>query len=290
MPNPTNSLDRSHQLDLLFKFAFWLFVGSITFSAIGLLLLKLAPVLTMQYFGTIFIKLVKTPTWTFMTLLPILSLLMYGPSLGKWRMGFFFFWGCLIGGLSEWIGTTGVLDVGGLALPFGAYEYTGLLGAKFDGHVPYFIPPSWFAMSIVSLDLARRLNVGRWGRILAGTLFMVLWDVSLDPAMTSGQFQFWSYEAGGFFYGMPFSNWIGWFGVTLIIIIGYEYIGKGLVENHDWAPWVYILNCLFPLILSFFSGLYGAVVVGILATAVPFIAIWARRRAADEPSLAPAQA
>lgn len=288
---PPASPRRTDQIDLLFKFVFWLFVGTIVFSAAGMLLLKLAPSLTMQYFGTIFSKLVKTPTWTFMTLLPILPVLMYGPSLGAQRMVFFVAWGCLIGGVSELIGTMELLEVGGLAWPFGAYTYTGLLGPKIAGHVPYFIPLSWFAMSIVSLDLAYRLTDGRTARILLATLLMVLWDVSLDPAMNSGTFQFWSYEASGFFYGMPFSNWVGWFGVTLIIILGYEFLGGGLRATHGWAPYVYVLNCVFPLLLSLFSGLYGAVLIGSITTALPFVALQLLHpRRADDQSLSPAQA
>ena len=287
---PTASPTRSDQIDLLFKFTFWLFVGTIVFSAAGMLLLKLAPGLTMQYFGSIFSKLVKTPTWTFMTLLPILPVLMYGTSLGAWRMTLFVLWGCLIGGASELIGTMELITLGGVAWPFGAYSYTGLLGPKIAGHVPYFIPLSWFAMSIVSLDLAHRLTGNRTSRILLATTLMVLWDVSLDPAMNSGTFQFWSYEVNGFFYGMPFSNWVGWFGVTLLIILGYEYLGGGLRATHEWAPWVYILNCVFPLLLSLFSGLYGAVLIGCIATALPFVALRLRPQPANDQSLSPAQA
>jgi len=277
--------DVQESIDLLFQFAFWLFAGSIAFSIAGMLFLKLVPS-SMEIFGPIYTKLVKTPTWTFMTMLGILPLLMYGPSLGWKRMTFFAGWGCIIGGASELIGTTGWATVGGIPLPFGAYEYTSWLGPKLAGHVPYFIPPSWFAMSIVSLDLARRLSTGRWGAIGLGTLFMVLWDVSLDPAMSLA-FPFWSYGVEGFFFGMPLSNWIGWAVVTLIILIGYEFIGGGLDTTDPRAPWVYLLNCIFPLSISALQGFYAAAFFGVLATAIPFLALWWTRRL-HRPSLAPA--
>lgn len=272
-------------VDLVFRFAFWLFVGSITFSVAGMLLLKLVPS-SMSIFAPIYTKLVKTPTWTFMTMLAILPVLMYGTSLGWKRMTFFVVWGCVIGGASELIGTTGWLTVGGVVLPFGAYEYTPWFGPQIAGHVPYFIPPSWFAMSIVSLDLARRVTDRRWAYILVGTIFMVLWDVSLDPAMNKA-FPFWTYGVDGFFYGMPFSNWVGWFSVTLIILIGYEYIGGGLVALNEWAPWVYLLNCIFPVAISALQGLYGAAFIGLVATAIPFAALWLAQRRQTE-TLAPA--
>jgi putative membrane protein len=178
-----------------------------------------------------------------------------------------------VGAAGELVGTTGVLSVGGVPLPFGEYQYTNWLGPKIAGHVPYFIPPSWFAMSIVSLDLARRVTTRRWGYLLLGTTFMVLWDVSLDPAMNQA-FPFWTYAVDGFFFGMPFSNWCGWFAVTLVIMIGYEWMRGDRAIKNDWAPWVYALNCAFPLAISLLRDLYLAAFIGALASALPFVILW----------------
>lgn len=269
--------DNVHQL---FQFAFWLLVGSISFSVAGMLILKVFPS-TMDFFGPMYTKLVKTPTWTFMTMLALLPVLMYGPDLGWKRMTAFVVWGCAIGAASELLGTTGLLTVSGIPLPFGEYEYTSWLGPKILGHVPYFIPPSWFAMSIVSLDLARRITQSRWKYIVLGTTFMVLWDVSLDPAMNKA-FPFWTYGVDGFFFGMPFSNWVGWFGVTLIILLGYEAMRGGVRIQNEWASWVYILNCLFPICISLLNSLYLAALIGALCTAIPFVLLWWK----DAPYLA----
>ncbi|WP_022834898.1 bisanhydrobacterioruberin hydratase CruF [Salisaeta longa] len=280
-------IDLPDTIEQVLTFVFWLFVGSIAFSVMGLLLLRLFPSV-MQFFGPMYTKLVKSPTWTYMTLLAVMPLLMYGASLGWKRMTFIAAWGCIIGGASELIGTTGVFTPGGFVFPFGAYEYTHWLGAKIAGHVPYFIPPSWFAMSIVSLDLARRVADTRWAAVAWGTLFMVLWDVSLDPAM-SRAFPFWTYGVDGFYYGMPLSNWFGWAGVTFVILVGYEYLGGGLDKLSRWAPAVYALNCLFPLAICLLQGLYVAALVGAAATALPFVIIW-KVRGTPTLSMTPAQA
>lgn len=256
----------------LFQFAFWLLVGSISFSVAGMLLLRLFPS-AMEFFGPMYTKLVKTPTWTFMTMLAVLPILMYGPDLGWKRMTAFLVWGCTLGAASELLGTTGLLTVGGIPLPFGEYEYTEWLGPKILGHVPYFIPPSWFAMSIVSLDLARRVTQSRWKYIFLGTTFMVLWDVSLDPAMNQA-FPFWNYGVDGFFFGMPFSNWVGWFVVTLLILLGYEAMRGDAPIKNEWASWVYILNCVFPISISLLQDLYLAAFIGVLCTAIPFVLLW----------------
>lgn len=260
----THTLFATREASRSFQFAYWIFLGSIFFSLAGTLLLVVFPSL-MGVFGPYYQTLVKAPTWTFMALLPVLSLLMYYPQMGWQRLAFFFGWGCFIGGASELLGTT-------TGFPFGEYLYTFWLGPKLLDHVPYFIPPSWFALAIITHDLASRLTERRLGRILLASLFMVLWDVSLDPAM-SRAFPFWTYPEGGFFYGMPLSNWLGWFGVSAVIIAGYEWLGGGPPPQSRWAAPMFLWNCLFPLLLSLFYGLYVAVLVGIIATAAPLIAV-----------------
>jgi carotene biosynthesis associated membrane protein len=270
--NQLDAVEAPDRVDQLFKLALWAFVASIGFSVAGMLLLKLFPSL-MSVFGPVFSTLVKAPTWTYMTMLPVLSVLMYVRAHGWALMAFFLLWGSLAGGMSELIGTT-------TGLPFGPYQYTDWLGPKLLDHVPYFIPLSWFAMSIISLDLARRVTTRRYERIAVAAVFMVLWDVSLDPAMSSA-FPFWIYPEGGFFYGMPASNWAGWLVVSVVIVWGYEAIGGGLRTGSRWAPLLYVLNCLFPLMISLLSGLYAAFVIGLIATALPVLAVYAREGLPD---------
>lgn len=241
-----------------------LFAGAIIFSLGGILLIKWFPAV-MSFFGPYFELLVKIPTWTYMATLPLIVWLMYESRLGKRRMASIAFWGVLIGGVSELMGTT-------TGLPFGEYTYTDWLGPKLVGHVPYFIPLSWFAMSLVSFDLASRVSNKAIGRILGGALIMTLWDVSLDPAM-SRAFPFWTYGVDGFFYGMPLSNWIGWMAVSLIIAIGIELIVRGEQIKSAIAPWFYAANCFFPFMLSLFYGLHTAFFVGLGVTTFVVIVV-----------------
>ena len=127
-------------------------------------------------------------------------------------------------------------------------------------------------MSIISFDLARRLVASRLTQIVLGAFFMVLWDVSLDPAMgIYAHTTFWSYPDGGFYYGMPFSNWAGWFGVSLVIMAGYSLALGTRPLQHRLAPLVYGLNGLFPLSLCLLYGLYGAFIIGAVAILLPIV-------------------
>ncbi len=272
LPSGLDPVERAFRISLI------IFASTIVFSVVGSLLLRIPFV--MALIAPVYPVLVKTPTWLYMALLPVVSGLMYVRSSGTVLTLFFFLWGCFIGGMSELLGTsTGV--------PFGAYAYTTWFGPKILDHVPYFIPLSWFAMSIICLDLAGRLTNRMWERVLVGALFMVLWDVSLDPAM-SRAFPFWSYPEQGFFFGMPAMNWFGWFVVSAVIIWGYEVIGGGLRESNRWAPLVYVMNCAFPLLISLVYGLEEAFLFGLIATALPILAIYGRRHVVRERRRVPA--
>lgn len=280
----------------LFLVAFAGFVLSIAFSVAGTLLLSAAPVQAAQALGWIaanlglsLLDMVKGSTWTYMALMPLLTFLLYLPALGARRSVLFFLWASAIGAAAELIGTQ-------TGFPFGPYSYTELLGAKIAGHVPWFIPPSWYAMALLSYDLARRVRRRTWEVVGLTALFMVLWDVALDPAMTAGAhsgWTFWSYEGGGVYFGMPLVNWAGWLLTSAVIAWGFERLLGGMDHEADWAPALYAVNVLFPVFICFAYGAALAGFLGLVALAVPLALVrragsplWPRRT----PAVAPAAA
>ncbi len=273
-----------------FVVAFGLFLGAVAFSLAGSALVSFSPGPAAasigwfsEHLGMTYDDLVKGPTWAYMALLPLLSLLLYLPELGWARSLGFLAWGSAVGAAAELVGTnTGV--------PFGHYSYGPWLGAKIAGDVPYFIPPSWYALSIVSLDLARRLGLGRAGRVLAVGAFMVLWDVALDPAMNHA-FPFWQYRADGVFFGMPLVNWAGWFATSAVIALGYETFLGGLANAPDafvraWGPRHYAANLLFSAAICFIYSAPVAGLVGLGALGVVLGLLWWRGERRAEPARA----
>lgn len=270
----------------LFLVVFALFLGSILFSVAGTMLLSFFPAQAGRALGWIAANLglsledlVKGPTWVYMALMPVLTLLLYLPALGARRSVLFLLWGSAVGAAVELMGTqTGV--------PFGTYAYSDLLGAKIAGHVPWFIPPSWYAMSLLSFDLARRLDLRPAGTILTAAVFMVLWDAALDPAMTTpvavGR-SFWAYAGGGAYFGMPLVNWAGWLFTSAVIAWGYERLLGGLDHEARWAPALYAVNVLFPVFICFAYGAALAGVLGLAALAAVLVAV----RRAGSPLLPP---
>ncbi|MDT0633287.1 carotenoid biosynthesis protein [Rubrivirga sp. S365] len=271
----------------VFLIALALFAGSVVFSLAGATLLNFFPGPAASALGVIadvtgltLQDLIKIPTWVNMAMLPVLAFALYLPELGWGRSLAFLAVGCVVGAAAELIGTQ-------TGFPFGPYSYGDFLGAKIAGHVPWLIPPSWYAISIVSLDLGRRLGLGRAGRVGAVALFMVLWDVALDPAMNHA-FPFWKYDVGGVFFGMPLVNWAGWALTSAVIAVGYEALGglraaPGPFEA-VWAPRFYAVNSLFSVGVCFAYKAPAAGLAGLVGLAIALGVLWLRRDAAPPVS------
>ena len=101
----------------------------------------------------------------------------------------------------EWLGET-------TGFPFGRYQYAdkslALLG------VPLLVPLGWWAFSIIALAISPK---GK--KLFFAPLALVAWDIGLDPIMVSQGF--WQFERG-IYYGVPLSNFFGWYFAGLLLV------------------------------------------------------------------------
>jgi putative membrane protein len=170
--------------------------------------------------------------------------------------------------LSEFIGT-------GYGIPFGGYEYTGLLGYKLGGRVPLVIPVSWFLMTLPAWVMAQEVfpgSSGRVGRVLLAAYLLTAWDLALDPAM-SYLTPYWVWEASGPFYGMPWVNLAGWMGTGIVLMVIVEALGATRWASDlplSWLAAYYGIVLLMPLGMLAAAGLWLAVIV----TGVALLAAW----------------
>lgn len=156
----------------------------------------------------------------------------------------------------------------GYGIPFGGYEYTGLLGMRVGPRVPALIPLSWFLMALPAWCLARavaphrtvlRLPLGSWG--------LVLWDLALDPAM-SFLTPYWRWEETGSYYGMPWSNLLGWFTTGVVLMLALDLVSDRLRLDAlptRWMAAFYGLVLSLPLGMLAVAGAWTAVVVTLTA-------------------------
>src|SRR5438128_8564734 len=102
--------------------------------------------------------------------------------------------------------------------PFGHYHYTDVLGPKLF-LVPVLIGPAYFATGYLAWVLANVLigDVKREANAFTvvavpfiASFLMVMWDLTLDPRASTIQHQ-WIWEQGGGYFGVPLTNYLGWF-------------------------------------------------------------------------------
>lgn len=101
--------------------------------------------------------------------------------------------------------------------PFGHYHYTAVLGPKLF-LVPITIGGAYFgagylswSVAIVLLDRMNRQfdTYARWAVPAVASFLMVSWDFMLDPGASTID-HYWIWEHGGGFFGVPFTNYMGW--------------------------------------------------------------------------------
>ncbi len=111
-------------------------------------------------------------------------------------------------------------------VPFGHYYYSDILGPKLF-LVPLIIAPAYFAVGYLSWMLARVLLKGFEYRPqrrdvilvpLVATFVMLPWDMSMDPGNSTINGS-WVWLQGGGYFGVPFSNFVpGWF-LTVFVFL-----------------------------------------------------------------------
>src|SRR5229473_3070850 len=97
--------------------------------------------------------------------------------------------------------------------PFGHYHYTDALGPKLF-LVPLLIGPAYFAWVIGNV-LIGELRRGSSAFLTFAVPFiaafvMVMWDLTFDPRASTIEHQ-WIWEQGGGYFGVPLTNYLGWF-------------------------------------------------------------------------------
>ncbi len=148
--------------------------------------------------------------------------------------------------------------------PFGHYHYTELM-APFLWHVPVFVLPAYLLMAYASWSLATLLLNRRGARpdravlyaapVLAA-LAMVAWDLSMDILRSTVE-QRWIWVDGGPHFGIPVSNYLGWFGVTWLMFQCFAvYLRDAPVRDLPDAPRGRAYWLSVPLAYAAFAGEY----------------------------------
>jgi len=147
--------------------------------------------------------------------------------------------------------------------PFGAYHYASDM-SPFVGNVPVFVLSAYVLMGYVSWALGEliarplrgRLLQARWLIVpLLAAGLMVVWDLSMDPLRATVEGR-WTWVDGGAHYGVPGSNYVGWFMVTWMMFQAFSYFLKrrGSAARHPDR----LMSLSVPIMYAAFAVEYVA--------------------------------
>jgi uncharacterized membrane protein len=100
--------------------------------------------------------------------------------------------------------------------PFGAYVYTSTLGFKLLG-VPVAITMAWIVLLGYVWTGTSRLSSGPVVRAAISAFWMTAIDLVVDP-LAAGPLSYWRWIDGGIYFGIPFTNFLGWFSVSFVLL------------------------------------------------------------------------
>ena len=188
--------------------------------------------------------------------------------------------------LVSWAIETVSIAVG---FPFGGYHYTELLGAR-AGAVPWSVLAAYAVAGYLAWTMGtvflgnlgtgiERRNLFRVPAI--ASLIMVTWDLCMDPIKSTIEGA-WVWEGGGAHYGVPISNYFGWY-LTMFIIYQlfamYLYVFSGNERvTQPRIYWILVPMMFLGLALQFLLnpffrtaslGIYWSSFVVCILTMVP---------------------
>ena len=110
---------------------------------------------------------------------------------------------------SEFLGVT-------TGIPYGAYAYIETPGPYVLGLVPLFIFVAWILIAYLAMATTTAA-LGRSTLWLAPVdgLVATAWDLLVDPVAVRSQF--WKWLSPAALYGVPISNFVGWFVVVTVL-------------------------------------------------------------------------
>jgi uncharacterized membrane protein len=126
------------------------------------------------------------------------------------------------------VGSTAELLSLSTGFPFGHYVFTGVMGPG-PFHLPVLLTLAYVGMGYVSWVLSL-LIFGESGQPISGTrmiavsllasFIMTAWDLSMEADWSTID-RAWIWRDGGMYFGVPLSNFLGWFGTALIYYIAF---------------------------------------------------------------------
>lgn len=156
--------------------------------------------------------------------------------------------------------------------PFGRYVYTGVLQPVVFG-VPVVMACAWLTLVAYVKQAILRASLPVWVGALVAAAWMTAIDLVIDP-LAANQLGYWRWATRGVYYGIPASNFAGWFAASLVVF--------ALLRGRAWRAniWHRLTGAsiiLFFTLIALSFRLWTAAFVGFVLCASDVL-LYARRR------------
>lgn len=140
--------------------------------------------------------------------------------------------------------------------PYGEFAYGIELGPMVAG-IPVGLPVFFVPLVVNAYLLAVLLTRGRRGALPLALGFVLAIDLVLDPAAVA--IGFWAYPAGGAYYGVPTSNYLGWLlsGAVGVVAVDRAFDRTALRERLEAVEFALDDLVSFVLLWGAVNALYG---------------------------------
>jgi uncharacterized membrane protein len=207
---------------------------------------------------------------------PIVFALIHGAMFCRWRGILNFFALCLVvGNIFENVGVR-------TGFPFGHYYFTDVMGPKLFV-VPIQLGLAYLGMAYLSWTLARLILGGMRNPLegsrvvtlpLVAAFIMVAWDFSQDPVWST-ILHLWIWQQGGAYFGVPASNFFGWF---LTVYVFYQlfalYLRGRSMKPEPLPPGYWHVAVLFYAVSAVGNILLALPLAGPSVVSDPTGALW----------------
>jgi putative membrane protein len=156
--------------------------------------------------------------------------------------------------------------------PFGRYAYTGVLRPVIFG-VPVVMACAWLTLVAYVRQGILRADLSPLTGALVAAAWMTAIDLVIDP-LAANQLGYWRWARPGAYYGIPLSNFAGWFATSLAI---FALLGSRARRANIWHRLTGASIIMFFTLIALSFRLWAAALIGFLLCASDVL-LYARRR------------
>lgn len=141
-------------------------------------------------------------------------------------------------------------------LIYSPYEYTQVLQPHLLG-VPVVMFSAWLVLLAYTKQMLAPLRLPVWLEAVFAAVWMTAIDLVIDP-LAANQLGYWRWQQGGSYYGIPLHNFVGWFGVSLVIFL----VTRQRWQPNVWAQYVGLSITIFFSAIALSFGLRLPALIG----------------------------